>query len=199
LVFLIHTLHIFFTFSLFQAGKRMTLDFHQAVLNHSSNCATSKGDKVTRRCCVEQTTLWRHWCLTSFITSTATSSAPLTFHGLGVISRTVQLKCDGTRWRMGGEVKRKLAHEVVSQYPSHYLGTWCIQHCYSWCPHLGWPVVDWTNPPLPRRFKWTRPFRRKTKSGFCVCAITFQTQSNFCNWQQSTPCGRALEKLTFPC
>ena len=29
-----------------------------------------------------------------------------------------------------------------------------------------------------RRFKWTRPFRRKTKSGFCACAITFQTQSN---------------------
>ena len=25
----------------------------------------------------------------------------------------------------------------------------------------------------PRRFKWTRPFRRKTKSGFCACAITF--------------------------
>jgi len=30
----------------------------------------------------------------------------------------------------------------------------------------------------PRRFKWTRPFRRKTKSGFCVCAITFQLASN---------------------
>jgi hypothetical protein len=29
----------------------------------------------------------------------------------------------------------------------------------------------------PRRFKWTRPFRRKTKSGFCACAIGFQTQS----------------------
>jgi hypothetical protein len=29
----------------------------------------------------------------------------------------------------------------------------------------------------PRRFKWTRPFRRKTKSGLCACAITFQTQS----------------------
>jgi hypothetical protein len=29
----------------------------------------------------------------------------------------------------------------------------------------------------PRRFKWTRPFRRKTKSGFCACLITFQTQS----------------------
>ena len=30
----------------------------------------------------------------------------------------------------------------------------------------------------PRRFKWTRPFRRKTKSGFCACAITFQLVSN---------------------
>jgi hypothetical protein len=29
-----------------------------------------------------------------------------------------------------------------------------------------------------RRFKWIRPFRRKTKTGFWVCAITFQTQSN---------------------
>jgi len=29
----------------------------------------------------------------------------------------------------------------------------------------------------PCWFKWTRPFRRKTKSGFCACAITFQTQS----------------------
>jgi len=29
----------------------------------------------------------------------------------------------------------------------------------------------------PRRFRWTRPFRQKTKSGFCAFAITFQTQS----------------------
>jgi hypothetical protein len=29
----------------------------------------------------------------------------------------------------------------------------------------------------PRRFKWTRPFRRKAKSDFCACSITFQTQS----------------------
>ena len=32
----------------------------------------------------------------------------------------------------------------------------------------------------PCRFKWTRPFRWKTKYGFCVCAITFQTQSTHC-------------------
>jgi hypothetical protein len=30
----------------------------------------------------------------------------------------------------------------------------------------------------PCRFKWTQPFCQKTKSGFCACAITFQTQSN---------------------
>jgi len=29
----------------------------------------------------------------------------------------------------------------------------------------------------PRRFKWTRPFRRKTISGFCAYAITFQLAS----------------------
>ena len=37
------------------------------------------------------------------------------------------------------------------------------------------PVVDWAD--VPHWFKWTRPFRRKTKSGFCACAITFQLAS----------------------
>jgi len=34
-------------------------------------------------------------------------------------------------------VKGKLANGVGSQYSSHYLGTWCIQHYYRWCAHLG--------------------------------------------------------------
>jgi len=42
--------------------------------------------------------------------------------------RRVQIKRDGRRWRSGGEVKGKLANGVGSQYPSHYLGTRCIQH-----------------------------------------------------------------------
>jgi len=29
-----------------------------------------------------------------------------------------------------GEVKGKLANGVRSQYSSHYLETWCIQHYY---------------------------------------------------------------------
>ena len=49
----------------------------------------------------------------------------------------VQLKCDGTRWRTGEEVKVKLAKRAGTQYSSHYLGTWCIQHYYRWCAHLG--------------------------------------------------------------
>jgi hypothetical protein len=32
----------------------------------------------------------------------------------------------------------------------------------------------------PRLFKWTHLFHRKTKSGFCACAITFQMQSTIC-------------------
>jgi len=47
----------------------------------------------------------------------------------------VQLKCDGTRWRRGGEGKGKLTNGVGSQYTSHYLGTWCIQHYCLWCVH----------------------------------------------------------------
>jgi len=64
---------------------------------------------------------------------------------------------------MGGEVKGKLGNGVGSQYPSHYLRMRT--------PRL--PIANWRH----RQFKWTRPFRRKTKPGFCACAITFQTQS----------------------
>jgi hypothetical protein len=46
------------------------------------------------------------------------------------VSIRVQVECDGTRCRTGGEVKGKLANGVGSQYSSHYLGTWCIQHYY---------------------------------------------------------------------
>jgi hypothetical protein len=60
-----------------------------------------------------------------------------------------QLKCDGIRWRTGGEVKGKLATWVGSQYSSHYLGTWCIQHYYRWCAHLGCQQsTELTPPPI---------------------------------------------------
>jgi hypothetical protein len=52
---------------------------------------------------------------------------------------------------------------------------------------LNWP---------PRRFKWTRPFRRKTKSGFCACAITFQTQSTYGYYDTSATAPSATRRGT---
>ena len=86
----------------------------------------------------------------------------------------VRLKPDGTRWRTGGEVKGKPASGVGSQYSHTTSGrgvssiTNADAHTSAASSRLNW---------RPRRFKWTRRFRRKTKSGFCACAITFQTQS----------------------
>jgi hypothetical protein len=39
----------------------------------------------------------------------------------------------------------------------------------------------------PHRLKWTRPFRRKTKSGFCACAITFKAQSSIFRRDMTIP------------
>jgi len=73
---------------------------------------------------------------------------PQTCNASGLFSQ-VQLKCDGTQWRTGGEVKGKLASGVGGQYPSHYLGTWCIQHYYRWCAHLGCQYsTEQTPPPI---------------------------------------------------
>ena len=84
----------------------------------------------------------------------------------------VRLKPDGTRWRTGGKLKGKLANGVGSQYSDTTSErgvssiTTADAHTSAASSRLNW---------RPRRFKWTRPIRRKTKSGFCACAITFQT------------------------
>jgi hypothetical protein len=84
----------------------------------------------------------------------------------------MRLKLDGTRWRTGGEVKGKLVNGVGSQY-SHTTSergvssiTNADANTSAASSRLNW---------RPCRFKWTRPFRRERKSGFCACAITFQT------------------------
>ena len=78
----------------------------------------------------------------------------------------------GTRRRTGREVKRKLANGVGSQY-SHATFehgvcniTQADAHTSAASSRLNWS---------PHRFKWTRTFRGKKKSGFCACAITFRT------------------------
>jgi len=70
----------------------------------------------------------------------------------------VQLKCDGTRWRMGGEVKGKLANGLGSQYSDttsqHGVSgiTTADAHTSAASSRLNW---------RPRRFKWTHRFAER--------------------------------------
>jgi len=59
----------------------------------------------------------------------------------------VQLKCDGARWRTGGEVKGKLAKGVSSQYSSHYLGDMVHPALLPLIRTPRLPAVDWTDAP----------------------------------------------------
>ena len=70
-------------------------------------------------------------------------------------------------WRPPADLNG-LANGVGSQYPSHYLGTWCIQHYYHWCAHLCCQQSTELTPT--GRFKWTRPFRTTDEMWFLrVC------------------------------
>ena len=65
-------------------------------------------------------------------------------------------------------MKGKLVNVVGSQYPSHHLGRWCIQHYYRRCAHLGCQQSTELTPT--GRFKWTRTFRTKDEIWFLrVC------------------------------
>ena len=86
----------------------------------------------------------------------------------------------GTRWRTGGEVKGKLANGVGSQY-SQATSERGISSITKADVHTSAVScrLDWR----PHWFEWTRPFRGKTKSGFCACAITFHT--SYTQWAYS--------------
>jgi len=107
---------------------------------------------------------------------------------------TVQLRCDGRRWRTRGEVKGKLANgEVASTL--HTTSDHGVSSVTTADAHIS--TASSRLNRRPRRFKWTRPFRRKTKSGFCARAITFQTQSTALQFFQSrrdVPAVYALER-----
>jgi hypothetical protein len=77
-------------------------------------------------------------------------------------------------WRPGGEVKGKLANGVGSQ-STHTTSEGGVSNISNADAHTSAASsrLNW----LPRRFKWTRLFRRKMKCGFCACAIRFHTSS----------------------
>ena len=69
-------------------------------------------------------------------------------------------------------MKGKLANGVGSQY-SHTTSEHDVSSITNADAHTS--VASGRLNGHPHRFKWTRPFRQKTKSGFCAGAITFQT------------------------
>ena len=83
----------------------------------------------------------------------------------------LQLKCDGTRWRREGKWRGNWRMEWIGSTlhttSEHDVSsiTSADAHTSAASSRLNW---------RPRRFKWTHSFRRKTKSDFCACAITFQ-------------------------
>jgi len=91
-----------------------------------------------------------------------------------ILRGRVETESDGTRRSTGGEMKGKEANGVGSQHSctvwEHGLSniTTADAHSSAASSRLNWH---------PRQYKWTRPFRWKTKSGFCTCAITFRFHS----------------------
>ena len=91
----------------------------------------------------------------------------------------VETESGGTRRRTGGEVKGKEANGVGSHQSSVWLGTVhpVLIQSFTPDPHSkkASTLLNWHT----RRYKWTHPFRWKTESGFCACAITFRFHSTF--------------------
>ena len=87
-----------------------------------------------------------------------------------VVEAVRNVKAQGDTWE--GEWRGNRRLERVATTLAMCLGSWSI-HGRPADPHSSTASsrLNW----LPRRFKWTRPFLWKTKSGFCACAITFQT------------------------
>jgi len=110
---------------------------------------------------------WRENWQMEWVTSTLHTTSK---HGVSSITTAdAHTSAANSRlnWRPPADLNG-LANAVGSQYPSHYLETWCIQHYYRWCAHLGCQQSTELTPP--DRFKWTRPFRTKDKIWFLrVC------------------------------
>ena len=112
----------------------------------------------------------------------------------------VQLKCDGTRWRREGKWRGNWRMEWVTSTihttSEHGVSsiTTADRHTSAASSRLNW---------RPCQFKWTRPYRRKKKSRFCACAITFQTQSIplIGGWVDSIARLEVLQKskISYPC
>jgi len=87
---------------------------------------------------------WMQWVGSTLHTTSEYAVSSITTadaHSSAVSSRL--------NWRPPADLNGQ-ANAVGSQYSSHYLRTWCIQHYYRWCRTIRLPVVDWNNAPPPK-------------------------------------------------
>jgi hypothetical protein len=113
-----------------------------------------------------------------YLTPTSSKCCTLN-HGENVVESSWNVMAHGDAWRTGGKVKgNKKMEWVTSKHhmTAEHRRARTVQtlhadvHSSPASSRLNW---------RPRRFKWTRPLRRRTKCDFCICAITFQTQSTY--------------------
>ena len=92
------------------------------------------------------------------------------------VQGTLQLKCDGTRWRTGGgseggNWRMQWVASTLHTTSEHGVSSITTADAHT----SAVPAVDWTDaPPPPADLNGLVLFARRTKSGFCSCAITFQ-------------------------
>jgi len=91
-------------------------------------------------------------------------------------------------WRQPADLNG-LANAVGSQYPSHYLGTWCIQAYYRWCRTPLLPAVDWTDAYRPILMDSSVSHERRNLVSARVPSHfkrSLPTGADFCNWYSTT-------------
>ena len=114
---------------------------------------------------IEQYTCYKLWHWIILIPQHADKLCPLVDSSWNVIA---QRDAWEEKWRgnWGMEWVASTLHTTSEHGVSSI--TTADAHCSAAGRRLNWH---------PSWFKWTWPFCWKTKSGFCACAITFQTQS----------------------
>ena len=183
------------------ADKIISVIWSRHCKNHRQPCCKTCF-RNTFRCSQRSLSIFSLKLLTEVLVCQSVSILPsntgwLPFHNAKSISANLQ--CSHTKpigWRDSTvsyvEWKRNLvAHgdareekwrgkrrmEWVAKQASVWLGTVhpVLLQSFSADPHSkkASTRLNWH----PRRYKWTRPFRWKTESGFCACAITFRFHS----------------------
>ena len=149
--------------------KRYSIVWYYTVVNYATLLATSGMTLVITR--PEES--YRLWCVVVCDLEILWMRRPWPTGGCC----RVETESGGIWRRTGGEVKGKEVNGVGSQQSSAWLGTVhpVLLQSFSADPHSkkASTRLNWH----PRRYKWTRPFRWKTESGFCACAITFRFHS----------------------